>query len=182
MDGQRRNILEMSYVDVAAKLKEADVILVPIGSCEKHGAHVPLGTDSFTTISVVERAAEKADVLYTPLIPVGYSPHHMGRVNEGVGSLTFTAETFRRIVYEIARSLIYHGFNKIIYVSHHGTKPIEEILRRIRYETSAFVAWYKTPTERECAVVKDILEGMPEKWRQPRSWPMMRALSTWTGL
>jgi len=160
-----RNILEMSYVDVAEKLKEADVILVPIGSCEKHGAHVPLGTDSFTTISVVERAAERADILHTPLIPVGYSPHHMGKVNEGVGTLTFTAETFRRIVYEIAKSLIFHGFNKIIYVSHHGsnTKPIEEILRRIRYETGAFVAWYKTPTERECAVVKDILEGPPEE-------------------
>lgn len=162
---EARNILFMTYEEVAKGLERSDVILVPMGSCEKHGAHVPLGTDSITTISVVERAAELADVLHTPLIPVGYSPHHMGLPGQGVGTLTFTAETYRRILYELARSLIYHGFSKIIYVSHHGSnvKPIDEVLRKIRYGTGAFVAWYKTPTERECAVVKDILEGPPEE-------------------
>ncbi|MCL4425621.1 MAG: creatininase family protein [Firmicutes bacterium] len=159
------NLLELSYVDVAAWLAETDVVLVPMGSTEKHGAHVPLGTDSITTISVVERAARLADVPHTPLVPFGYSPHHMGRVNERVGTITLSAETYRRVLYDVARSLIFHGVNKIIFVSHHGsnTKPIDEILRRIRYETGAFVAWYKTPTERECNVVKDILEGPPEE-------------------
>lgn len=162
---QRRNILEMSYVDVQAHLKKTDVVMVSMGSCEKHGAHDPLGTDSFTTIVMVENASAKADVLYTPLLPFGYSPHHMGTVGEGVGTITFTGETYRRVVYEIARSLIFHGYNKIVFVSHHGSnnKPIDEILRRIRYETGAFVAWYKTPTEREATVVEDLLDGPPEE-------------------
>lgn len=156
------NLLECSYVDAQEWFKETDTVMVPVGSCEKHGAHVPLGTDSFTTISVTERAAKIANVPYTPLLPFGYSAHHMGRVGEGCGTVTLSAETFRRVLYDIARSLIYHGANKIVFVTHHGsnTKPIDELLRKLRYQTGAFVAFYKTPTERECEVVKGIKIGV----------------------
>ena len=159
------NLLECAYVDAQEWFKETDTVMVPVGSCEKHGAHVPLGTDSFTTISVTERAAKIANVPYTPLLPFGYSAHHMGRVGEGCGTVTLSAETFRRVLYDIARSLIFHGANKIVFVTHHGsnTKPIDELLRKLRYQTGAFVAFYKTPTERECEVVKGILEGPPEE-------------------
>lgn len=165
MSQKRRNLLDLSYVDVAEYLKKNDTILIPIGSCEKHGAHIPLGTDSFITIRMTEMAAELADVLHAPLFPVGYSPHHMGEVDQGTGTLTFSGETYNRILYEIGRSLIFHGFSKLIYVSHHGsnTKLIDSYLRRIRYETGAFLAFYKTPTERELSVVGDIIEGPPEE-------------------
>lgn len=165
MSSKRRNLLELSYAQVAEYLKENDTILIPIGSCEKHGAHLPLGTDALITVRMTEMAAELADVLYTPLIPVGYSPHHMGEVEQGTGTLTFSGETYNRILYELGRSLIFHGFSKLVYVSHHGsnTKLIDGYLRRIRYETGAFVAFYKTPTERELSVVGDIVEGPPEE-------------------
>jgi creatinine amidohydrolase len=162
---ERHNLLELSYVEVAQYLKRSDVVLIPIGSCEKHGAHIPLGTDSLITNRMTEMAAEQANVLYAPMIPVGYSPHHMGEVEQGTGTLTFSGETYNRILYELARSLIFHGFSKLIYVSHHGsnTKLIDSLLRRLRYETGAFFAFYKTPTERELAVVGDIIEGPPEE-------------------
>jgi len=151
---------EMSYPDVKEILKMTDVAFIPIGSHEKHGPHIPLATDSIVTIQVTRRAAQKAGVPYTPLIPVGYSPHHMGVVNDGVGTLTFSAETFRRMVYEIGRCLIYHGFNKLIYISHHAsnTKVVDEVLRRLRYETGCFCCWYMTPTERKIEVVQEIFE------------------------
>jgi len=56
-----RNILHLSYAEVAEAAKTQDTIIIPIGSCEKHGAHLPLGTDTFITQGVVERAAELAD-------------------------------------------------------------------------------------------------------------------------
>jgi hypothetical protein len=83
---------KMSYPDVQEILKTTDVVLIPIGSQEKHGPHIPLATDSIATIETTLRAAKKAKVPYTPMIPVGYSPHHMGTVNNGIGSLTFTGE------------------------------------------------------------------------------------------
>jgi len=151
---------EMSYPDVKEILKSTDVVLIPIGSQEKHGPHIPLATDSIVTIQVTKRAAKKAKVPYTPIIPVGYSPHHMGLMDDGVGTLSFTGETFRRMIYEIGRCLIFHGFSKLIYISHHAsnTKVVDEVLRRLRYETGCFTCWYMTPTERKIQVVEEIFE------------------------
>lgn len=164
---RKHNLLTMSAVQVQERLAEEDqdVVLISMGSTEKHGPHIPLGTDAYVTAEVVKRVGERADVLYTPLNPFGYSPHHMGHHLEGAGTITLRAETYRRLMYDIGRSLIYHGFRKLIFVSHHGsnTKPIDEVMRAIRYETDAFVSFYKTPTEREASVVAHLLENPPEE-------------------
>jgi len=159
------NIAEKSYDEVAEHLKKTDVIMIPMGSNEKHGAHIVLGTDTYTTLGVVQVAAETAKVLYTPIIPVGYSPHHMGEVNTGAGTMTLSGDTYRAVVYDLAMSMVYHGFNKIVFVSHHGSnsKVIDDVLRKIRYKTGCFVCWYKTPTERNYSIVGGIMEGPPEE-------------------
>ncbi|MEW6673609.1 MAG: creatininase family protein [Thermodesulfobacteriota bacterium] len=158
------NTFERSYDEVAEHLKTNDVIMIPMGSNEKHGAHCVLGTDTMTTMGVVRVAAPLADTLYTPIIPVGYSPHHMGEVNKGSGTLTFSGATYRAVVYDLAMSMIYHGYNKLVFVTHHGSnsKVIDEVLRKIRYETGCFVCWYKTPTERSMSIVGQIMTGPPE--------------------
>ncbi|MBO0849199.1 MAG: creatininase family protein, partial [Pseudonocardia sp.] len=164
---RKHNILALSYAEVTERLAEGnqDVVLVPLGSTEKHGAHIPLGTDSYVTMEVVERTARDADVLYSPLVPFGYSPHHMGRHLEGAGTITLRAETYRRVMHDVARSLIYHGFRKLVFVSHHGSnvKPIDEIMRQLRYDTGAYISYYKTPTERDASVVADLFDNPPEE-------------------
>lgn len=159
------NLLECSFVEVQEWLKESDLVLIPIGSCEKHGPHIPLGTDSFITLAVVEKAAEKANVPHTPLMPYGYSPHHMGEPNNGVGTITLRGTTFRNMLYDIALSLIYHGFNKLVFVSHHGsnTKVMDDVLRAIRYKTGALPVWYKVPTERDIKLIIDLLKSRPDE-------------------
>lgn len=158
------NTFEMSYDEVAAHLKTNDTIIIPMGSTEKHGAHCILGTDTVTAMGVVQIAAPLADTLHTPIIPVGYSPHHMGRMGQGSGTMTFSGKTYRAIVYDLAMSMIYHGYNKLVFVTHHGSnsKVIDEVLREIRYETGCFVCWYKTPTERSMSIVGQIMTGPPE--------------------
>jgi len=69
----------------------------------------------------VERAAAKAKVLYAPMLPFGLSPHHMGEAGWGTGSISLPAEIYRDVLYAIGRSLIFARFNKLVYVSHHGT-------------------------------------------------------------
>ncbi|MCL5808911.1 MAG: creatininase family protein, partial [Deltaproteobacteria bacterium] len=102
---------EIPWTDVAASIKAGnDVIMIPVGSMEKHGHHVPLGVDSYTTMGSVEYAAKKAKVLYTPLLPFGVSTHHMGEPGWGTGTVTFCPETFREVLYNIGRSLIFSGF------------------------------------------------------------------------
>ena len=70
-------LLDLAPPDIAWFQERSDIILVPIGSCEQHGAHLPLGTDTITALEVARRAAEKAEVPYAPPLWAGYSPQHM---------------------------------------------------------------------------------------------------------
>ena len=158
------NTFDMSYDEVGAHMKTNDTIIISMGSNEKHGAHCILGTDTVTALHVIESAAPLCDTLYTPIIPVGYSPHHMGRMGEGAGTLTFSGNTYRSIVYDLGMSMIYHGYNKLVFVTHHGSnsKVIDDVLRKLRYETGCFCCWYKTPTERSMSIVDGVMTGPPE--------------------
>jgi creatinine amidohydrolase len=152
-----RNIQQLGWGAIQEKLhgQGGDTILVPVGSCERHGnPFTPLGLDGMVTLSVVERAAHRADVVHTPLIPFGYAPHHMGRVNEGTGTVSLSVETYRRVLLDIGQSLIYHGFNKLVFVSFHSfnVTNAEEVLFALRHRTGAFVAFYggrETPEAQE---------------------------------
>jgi creatinine amidohydrolase len=50
-------------------------------------------------------------------------------------------------------------------VTHHGSnsKVIDDVLRKMRYETGCFVGWYKTPTERTFSILGDLVDGPPEE-------------------
>jgi creatinine amidohydrolase len=158
-------LFEMSFVDVAEYLNQCDVVLVPMGSLERHGAHIFHGCDALVSWEVVTRASKIANVCYAPQSPFGYSPHHMHKMGEKTGTITLSADTYRAMVYDIGKSLVFHGFNKIVFVTHHGSnsKVIDDALRKIRYETGAFVCWAKTPTERDYNILGDLIEGPPEE-------------------
>src|ERR671925_365555 len=93
-------LLDLAPPDIKWFLERSDIVLVPIGSCEQHGAHLPLGTDTITALEVARRAAEKADVPYTPPFWCGYSPQHMREPGTGVGTITFRAATLNEGLYK----------------------------------------------------------------------------------
>lgn len=159
------NIGNLAYVDIQEYLKKKDIIMVPLASLEQHSYHCPLFTDMITAREVVYRAAQQAEVLYTPESWIGYSPHHMGPPGLGLGTITVRAETFQNLYYDIARSLIHHGFNKIIFVTGHASnmKIIDPLLRKIKYDTGALVTVYKPYAENYMGMIDDILEGPPEE-------------------
>ena len=154
------NLMEMTALDVENHLKKDDVVLIPTGSNERHGRHLPLGCDSYQALEIASRAAKKVQAIYTGLVWMGYSPHHMRRPGEGTGTITLRGSTYRALYYDIAKSLIYHGFNKLIFVNYHGSniKVTDEVFRRIRYETGAFVAMYQHSLERQIGLIKDLIE------------------------
>jgi len=161
---KRYNLAEMAYPDVQEFLKESDVIMIPFASCEMHGQHLPLGTDTYQCIGVTRRAAELANVPYTDCLMYGYSPHHIREPEQGIGTITLRAETLNAVLYDIARSVIHHGFNKLIFVVGHASnmKVTDPVLRKIRYETGAMVGMVRPWAERYLGVVADILTGPPE--------------------
>ncbi|MEM3615123.1 MAG: creatininase family protein [Candidatus Methanomethylicia archaeon] len=70
---------DISWVEVKEALENGfDTVIVPIGSIEQHGPHLPLGTDTFISEVLAVRIAEKlSKTLVTPPITPGCSQHHM---------------------------------------------------------------------------------------------------------
>jgi creatinine amidohydrolase len=156
---------DLSYVDVQEYLRHSDTILIPKASLEQHGPHLPLYCDTITAQEVASRAGEAAGILYTPTLWLGYSPQHMRAPGWGAGTITLRADTYLNVIYDIGRSLIHHGFNRLIFVNGHGSnvKIIDPVLRRLRYETGALIAYYKPYAERYIGMLKDVLEGPVEE-------------------
>jgi creatinine amidohydrolase len=130
-----------------------------------HGPHLPVGTDTFQALETTKRAAEIADVLYTPVLWCGYSPHHLRDAGKGMGTITLRAKTYQDLLYDIARSVIHQGFNKLIFITGHASnmKVIDPVMRKIRYDTGVLVGVFRAYAERYLGVVEDILEGPPEE-------------------
>lgn len=156
---------DLSYVDIQEYLKHSDTILIPKASLEQHGPHLPLYCDTITATEVAQRVGEAAGILYTPTVWLGYSPQHMRAPGWGAGTITLRADTYLNMIYDIGRSLIHHGFNRLIFVNGHGSnvKVIDPVLRRLRYETGALIVYYKPYAERYIGMLKDVLEGPVEE-------------------
>jgi creatinine amidohydrolase len=156
---------DLSYVDIQEYLKHSDTILIPKASLEQHGPHLPLYCDTITATEVASRAGEEAGILYTPTLWLGYSPQHMRDPGWGAGTITLRSDTYLNVLYDIGRSLIHHGFKRLIFVNGHGSnvKVVDPVLRRLRYETGALIGYYKPYAERYIGMLKDVLEGPVEE-------------------
>ena len=165
MDLPSYNIADLAPPDIKAYLEEKQTIMIPIAAVEQHGPHLPLSTDSLQAEEVTMRAAQIAKVLYTPCVWMGYSPQHMYLPGEGTGTVTIRSQILLELYHDIARSMIYHGFDKIVFVNNQGStvKIIDPLLRRIRYETGAFVVMTKLYGERYVGLLEGIMENPPEE-------------------
>src|SRR5262249_32300845 len=128
----------LRWPEVKAYLENSDVVLVPIGATEQHGFHLPLSVDTDWATAASVLAATKANVLVTPPLPYGWSPHHMGYP----GTVTLAADTLRLLATDIAMSLIHHGFKRIIFVNGNriaNLPPLEIAAVQIKNLTGAYV-------------------------------------------
>ena len=109
---------EMSWREIDETIKEGKTTVLLYGaSVEQHGPHLPILTDTLLGYAIGERVARKlGNALVAPVVRPGLSEHHIGFP----GTLTFSFETFRRIIEEICTSLARHGFKNIIIISSHG--------------------------------------------------------------
>jgi creatinine amidohydrolase len=114
-----RLFAEMNREELRAAAGESLVVL-PVGATEQHGPHLPTGTDLFAVEALSRAAAAqvsgKIPVIVTPALPFGSSHHHFifG------GTLSFSTETYYRVLCDLVESLITDGFKKIFLVNGHG--------------------------------------------------------------
>jgi creatinine amidohydrolase len=108
---------ELSRVEAADRGRAGALCVLPVGSLEQHGEHLPVGTDSLLVETVCLRAAARAraDVVVAPTLWTGLSPHH---VRLGV-TVTLEPELLLELTRQILRCLR-TWFGEVVIVNGHG--------------------------------------------------------------
>ncbi len=94
-----------------------DALLVPLGSTEQHGPHLPVSTDSIIAEAWAKgiAAASEGTAVVAPVLPFGASGEHQ----EFPGTLSLGTEVLHLVLVELARSAAAR-FDRIVFVSGHG--------------------------------------------------------------
>jgi creatinine amidohydrolase len=124
----------MTWPEVSDYLRGSDMVLVPVGSTEQHGPHLPLGSDTIDAQAVGLRISQKTGVLVAPVLSVGISDYH-----KLPGTISVTPETFEAVLFDAAQGLVRQGFRRILFYNGHGgnTPSLAHVVNRINRETSA---------------------------------------------
>jgi creatinine amidohydrolase len=131
---------ELTWPEINIAVREKKVLLLPIGSTEQHGHHLPLDVDNFLARGICVTAANLAprEILVMPTIPYGYNEHAL----DFPGTIHVTYEHFIEYCLDVCKSVAYAGFERVILVDGHGSNEhlCEFIARRATLETDAMLA------------------------------------------
>ncbi|MFB6157878.1 MAG: creatininase family protein [Haloferacaceae archaeon] len=121
---------DRTWPELGGYFADESLALVPLGSTEQHGPHLPLATDHLIAEAFATEAAERTGYLRTPTVDVGVSPHH----RQFHGTMWVDAPEFRDYVESFTRNLAYHGIDRVVYVNAHGgnVEHLREVGRRLR--------------------------------------------------
>ncbi|WP_457614725.1 creatininase family protein [Methanopyrus sp.] len=123
---------------------ESEVVLLPVGSTEQHGLHLPLGTDHFIAEALCREVSKRTGAPWYPVIPYGVSRHHMGFP----GTVSLRTETMIALLTDLHRSFLHHGAAATLAVNGHGGN--EAALGTVAEEEERFhwISWWKlAPTD-----------------------------------
>ncbi|ERG91140.1 MAG: uncharacterized protein, putative amidase [Haloquadratum walsbyi J07HQW1] len=134
------HVAEQTWPELDSYVTEESLAVVPLGSTEQHGPHLPLATDHLIAEAFAHEATDRTGYLCTPTINIGVSPHH----RQFHGTMWVDAPVFRDYVESFTRNLAYHGIDRVIYVNAHGgnVEHLREVGRRLRDDETLYaIEW-----------------------------------------
>jgi creatinine amidohydrolase len=152
---------KLSWPEVARAASEGRIPIVPIGTLEDHGYHLPIDTDVTLVEAVCRGAAERlpAETVLLPPIVHGYSPHHM----DFPGTISIRWDTFCCYCTDVAMSLVRHGFKRVLMVNGHGSNQnlVETAARLAMVEEpeSLVAASFYLVSEQSAAVIEEVRDS-----------------------
>ena len=96
--------------------RNASIAVLPIGSFEQHGSHLPLATDSIVACAVAEAVSSQYDLMLLPPVTISCSHEH----SDFAGTVSISAATLYAVVKDVAASLDQRGVRRLVLVSGHG--------------------------------------------------------------
>jgi len=153
---------KLTWPEINDAIEMGKVCIVPCGSVEQHGPHLPLDVDIVCPLGIAYGSGQQIPEKMLVLPPVWYG--YTGHVMDFPGTINTHYETFIKQVLDITKSLAYHGFKKIVLLNGHGSNMpnLDLAARRTNLETDAeciLVAWWNMLT-----VDKEFLP----RWRQSK--------------
>jgi creatinine amidohydrolase len=123
----------MKYIDKTAAEWAAlnpEIAVLPLGSFEQHGPHMPVNTDIVQIEATAERVAQELSAFLLPVQPITNCYEHHGKR----GSVHYSYPVFGRLFTGLAESLYRQGFRKIaVLVGHGGIFILEPAVQQLRY-------------------------------------------------
>lgn len=110
-----RSILDLVSPDVADVIAESHMAVIPFGSVEQHGPHLPNGTDTMAAEVISHTLADRLGALYVPFGPYGVTPIHAGHP----GTINLRRSTFEALLTDICEELIAMGVKRLVFVNWH---------------------------------------------------------------
>lgn len=136
--------------DQLREMARADaMVILPLGAIEQHGPHLPVEVDARLGEEVALRtarvmAARGQKVLVLPMFWPGVSEHHMSFG----GTITLGFATYRAVIEDICRSVLRHGFRRIVLLNGHGGNEnglrviTDELTPKLGVPIVEFTYWY----------------------------------------
>jgi len=127
----------MSWAEVAEAIPRHPIILLPIGTVEQHGPHLPVNADNMVASFVALRAAEATNALVAPNINYGNS----AVFSKFPGTIPVRQETLANVLRDVCQALIRQGLRRIIFVDNHGgNEPVcEQVARELKAEHGVLI-------------------------------------------
>lgn len=116
---------EMNMKEVKECAKTRKVVILPVGSVEEHGEHLPLCTDSIQPEYVAVEVAKKTKCIIAPTLKYGVC----NSTRNFPGTISIQFDSLRRVVYDILGELIRNGYTRILVLSGHADQAHMTALR-----------------------------------------------------
>jgi creatinine amidohydrolase len=115
-----RDWLELTQPEIAAQLQRNPLVILPAGSVEQHGPHLPASTDILAARVIALAVAERMDALVLPGGPLGVTPIHMPYE----ATISLRPETYSQLVIDTCVSVASHGAMRLLILNwHEGNIP-----------------------------------------------------------
>ena len=132
-------IISLTDPNLRKTIKSKKIAVIPVGSVEQHGPHLPVSTDSDIVTEVAKRLSKKGNYLLMPTITTGVSYEHAPYFN-----LSIKESTLKKVLIDLCESLASNGIRTIFIINgHHGNhKVIKKVEKTRTSKIFAFSYWH----------------------------------------